>query len=847
MPSGDPATLRPITLTADGAHIPLRRTEFELVVDGPFVTTRALAVFHNGTGAVLEADLVVPLPPFASVGALQARWGQRALDGAVRGREAARGAYESAVSEGRAAVLGEGEGEDFARVRLAPVEPGDDVQVSLTLLHNALPIAEGHRVIVPLTYMPRYAEDPAALSATEAAALERPRAASDARADVMITLRGVSPSQVRCVSHATRVAAQGADAVLSVEDAPLDRDLLVEVLDRAEGDALVTLRRSGAEGPDGLGPCTLATVTPGRFADEGPTTPRTVLFLVDRSGSMEGRPMEAAKRAVRGSLRALGAQDRFNLIAFDDRLEALASSTVPFTDESLAQADRFATALTARGGTEASAALTSVLGDSLKGAKITWKQRFEPDAAARLRIVLFMTDGDVANAAGVLRAAREALANTRVHVLGIGDSVDHALLGELAELGGGTYTPVSSDEDLERAIQSLKSAFDAPLWTSVEASVLRGGESFPLAELEPARRWDLYAGAPFTFAWRGASQPGDALLLRGVGPDGVVRDQTISLDDVPAMDAAHARWASLRARRLTYRFDPADDAALEALGSNYGLITRRTSLFGLDPADVGGRAVEARVPVSYPLPRDLADSSDDDMSASAGDRALFGAVRAMPMMAMPMSASKPSPKRSKGGPLKRAAKSLAQFFAPSPPEAEAELDEASPAEPQEELARMDLAKLAPPPAPSPAPSRREELADDAAALRALFLAQGADGLFGDLPGTLAAVAALVSRGHTPREGDFRAELKRTAATLRARLPGLVGDEAVWAAVALALLTAPHGGALSGLSADLERLARAVALGDANALRRSVIELVEAAPAGWDASAEASAARARFLR
>ncbi|MEZ4392250.1 MAG: VWA domain-containing protein [Polyangiales bacterium] len=723
-------------------------------------------------------------------------------------------------------------------MRLAPIEPGDDVQVSLTLLHNALPTSEGHRVVVPLTYMPRYVEDPAALSATESAALARPRAASGARADVTITLRGVGPSQVRCVSHATQVAEQGSDAVLRVEDAPLDRDLIVEVLDRVEGDARITLRRSEAAGPDGLGPCTLATVTPGRFADEGPTTPRTVLFLVDRSGSMEGRPMEAAKRAVRGSLRALGAQDRFNLIAFDDRLEALASTPVPFTDESLAQADRFATALTARGGTEASAALTSVLGDALKGAKIAWKERFEPDRSARLRIVLFMTDGDVANAAGVLRAAREALVNTRVHVLGIGDSVDHALLGELAELGGGTYTPVSSDEDLERAIQRLKSAFDAPLWTSVEARVLRGGERLPPLELEPARRWDLYAGAPFTFGWRGEAQKGDALELQGRGPDGVVRTHTISLDAVPAMNEAHARWASLRARRLTYRFDPADDEALEALGAGYGLITRRTSLLGVDPAG-GGRAVEARVPVSYPMPREFDDSGPDALTAAAIGGAMAYAAAPMASLGVPPGAPPPSPKKSKGGPLRRAARSIAQLLAP--PEPEAEL--AAPFEDREEFAKIADAT----PAPAPAAPRADSPADDASALRALLLAQGADGLFGDLGGTLAAVAALVSRGHTPREGDFRAELKRTAATLRARLPGLAGDEATWAAVALALLTAPHGGAVVGLAEDLERLARAVRLGDPNALRRSVIALVEAAPLGWDRSAQAGAARRRFLR
>ncbi|MFO0629042.1 MAG: hypothetical protein U0325_25935 [Polyangiales bacterium] len=111
---------------------------------------------------------------------------------------------------------------------------------------------------------------------------------------------------------------------------------------------------------------------------------------------------------------------------------------------------------------------------------------------------------------------------------------------------------------------------------------------------------------------------------------------------------------------------------------------------------------------------------------------------------------------------------------------------------------------APMPAPPPAPTTAPD--DDTAALRALMLSQRADGLFGDVALTLASVAALVSRGHTHREGDFRAELKRTLATLRARGGGAGGG----GAVAARRHRAPHGAPrrdARGLDPSLDALAR----------------------------------------
>jgi len=876
MPHDDPTLQRPLTLrTPDGLFLPVQRAQFEVRVEGPHVTTEAHVTFHNETGRSVEADLVLPLPPFAVVQSLQARWGQRALDGIVQGKSAAKAAYKAAVAKGHAAALGEGEGEDFVRVRLSPIEADASVTVSLTLLHGATATMEGHRVVVPLTYMPRYVEDAATLTPTEVAALDRPRPVTlDARATVRFVVQGVTEAQVRCVSHATQTAALRAGVEVRVEAAALDRDVLLEVRDRPTGTAPVAIvRRNLGPGPDGLGPCGLVTVVPPAFADEGPTVPRTVLFLVDRSGSMGGRPMEAAKRAVRGSLRALGPDDRFNLIAFDDQLEALAPQTVPFTDETLRAADAFADSLDARGGTEASQAFQAVLRDKLPKMPTAWKGEISADTRTRLRQVVFMTDGDVAGAAGVLRAATEALGNTRVHVLGIGDAVNHALLGEIASLGGGTYTPVSTDEDLERALLHLKNALYAPVWMRVTASLLRGNTTVALNAQEPQGVWDLFAGTALTFAWRGFQQPGDVLQLAGVDAVGKPTTLAVALDDAADDPEAFARWATLRARRLTYRFDAADDAALEALGTAFRLITRRTSLVAVDPNDPGTRA-EVTVAVSLPLPGNVAEEEMTRSGIMGGGGPRMFAPAMVPTSAMAPAPPAP-PAASRGGSgsfVAKAMKKMKAMIAPSSADMDDdESDAPTPAtmdfmEREEADALYAMPAAMAPPAPPPPMAQgaararggraadgghgmapAPEPVDEAGALRALLLGQQADGMFGSVGDTLAAVAALVAHGHTHREGDYRAELKRTLATLRAKVASLAGHEAVWARLAVALLTVPHGIEPEGLDAGLAASVRAVVLTDAGSRRSAAVRAtLGLVPSGWDASARAAETRRRLL-
>lgn len=170
-----------------------------------------------------------------------------------------------------------------------------------------------------------------------------------------------------------------------------------------------------------------------------------------------------------------------------------------------------------------------------------------------------------------------------------------------------------------------------------------------------------------------------------------------------------------------------------------------------------------------------------------------------------------------------------------------------------------MAPRAPAVPASPAPARAAPAAaapapltivftDDDAGLRALLLNQKADGLFaGDIASTLAAVAALVGRGHTAREGLFRAELRRTTMTLRSKLSSLSGNEQMMALLALALLVMPHGDpAPDDLTPELANTLNGISLSDLADARAKVRAAMALAPAGWDAPALADGVKRAFL-
>lgn len=775
---------------ASGKSLSVRSLRVLSVVDGPFSSTTFTITFNNDLGGdgPLEGDLVFPLPPFASLKSLKAKVGNREIEGQFKPRDRAQADYDRAKQAGQTAALGESEGEDLARLRISPIEKGEDVEVAIEVVQPLAPTPDGHKLILATTYMPRYTETGSILNSTEQAAGDRPRPLTlAARANIEVRIKSISGKlpTVSCATHPSKIAEEDGQIVVRVSGEPLDRDMIVGIADKCEGaDPLVWVRYDSSDGPDSRGPSTALAIIPPKFADEGPTTPRDVVFLVDRSGSMgeqKNGPMTAAKRAVKGCLRALGPNDRFNIISFDTQIESLAPTSVEFSADTLAKADAFVDALEARGGTEASAAIVAALSGRAADHNQVVMEGAAPDPNLRLRIVVMLTDGAVGSAQHTLQQFRDKLHDTRFFCLGIGDGVSHATLASLAAEGRGTYIPAGTDvEGIEDVVSKLKSSIDAPLITGVKVRIDEDGQVRDAPQLESAGAIDLFAAESLLMAFRGPVKPGAVLIVSGQRSNG--EDFRFRAPIRPAGEAPEAPdavasiiWAMLRNKNLTYRFNSADDATLEEMGVAFGLVNRCTALIGVHAEQRGLKAPET-VPVVLPMPRNIAQANQ-----GGNDLAMRMIARAPIAFAAAATPGSYSHSATLGGSLTRSATMRGGSALESMTLGSLELERSvAPSPISEEDSSIYTRGFSMP---------RVTKLD----LRTLMLKQDADGMFGSLVATLVAVAAFAKQGHTARSGNFRAELRRTMAKVGSLpAPALSALEVQIAALTLAILRGEKG-------------------------------------------------------
>src|SRR5262249_41323537 len=133
--------------------------------------------------------------------------------------------------------------------------------------------------------------------------------------------------------------------------------------------------------------------------------PRDVVLVLDRSGSMAGWKITAARRAAARIVDGLTTADRFAVLSFDNSVEwpaRLPRSLIEANDRNRFSAVEHLAGLTSRGGTEMLAALEQAL--NLLAADDNIQPSASPAATlARDRILVLVTDGQVGNEDQILR------------------------------------------------------------------------------------------------------------------------------------------------------------------------------------------------------------------------------------------------------------------------------------------------------------------------------------------------------------------------------------------------------------------------------------------------------------
>jgi len=303
--------------------------------------------------------------------------------------------------------------------------------------------------------------------------------------------------------------------------------------------------------------------------------PKDIVFVMDRSGSMDGEKIEQVRSGLHFILSQLGEYDRFSIITFDDRAAVFEPILQPVEYWTLQAARRYVDQVSAGGWTDLDLALQT-------GLEIL--RRSEEREASRM--VVFLTDGlptagatDEELIAGHVHAAN-ARTQARLHVFGVGYDVNTHLLDRLAAENGGTVTYVQPDDDLESALTGFYGRIAHPVLTDVEVEF----DGLEATELYPQALPDFFQGSSLLLAGRYRAT-GDTATVRVHGRAGKDRREyayTFDLEQAGGRDFVPRLWATRRVGALLdqVRVEGETQALVDEireLGLSYGLVTPYTT------------------------------------------------------------------------------------------------------------------------------------------------------------------------------------------------------------------------------------------------------------------------------
>jgi Ca-activated chloride channel family protein len=554
--------------------------EINAKLKGPVAEVQVSQVFENTGSGQIEATFLFPLPYDGAVDELTLLVDGKEYAAKLLSKEDARRRYEEIVRTSRDPALLEWVGSGMFQTSVFPIPAGAKrtvvLKYSQLLRHSngltdfLFPLSTAKYTAKKLDKLSiRVAiENPSDIktvySPTHAVNVERP---DDRHAIATVELKDTIPGE----DFRLFTSAEAGDVAASV----------------------VSYRPEDSE--DGY---FLLLATPDIKRDDERRQAKTVVFVVDRSGSMSGEKMEQARDALKFVLNNLHEGDTFNIVAYDSEVESFRPELEKFNEETRLAATGFINGLFAGGTTNIDGALSRALGMLQDDDRPTY--------------VIFLTDGlptfgETNEAKIVENATAGNKVRARMFAFGVGYDLNSRLLDKLAREGHGTTEFVRPDEDIEAAVSSLYRRIGSPVMTDVTLTVdvegATAADGAATNRVYPGGPFDLFAGDQAVLVGRYRTSGDAKVTLRGkVGneektlrfPAELVDD---SKDDGNAFIAK--LWATRRVGEIIDEIDlhgKNDELIKELveLATKHGILTPYTSFLADDTSTVRDLAANTR-------------------------------------------------------------------------------------------------------------------------------------------------------------------------------------------------------------------------------------------------------------
>lgn len=610
----EPGDLPLMRFERDGRKhaLPLKHTAVDAVLTGPVARVRVTQTWRNPTDAALEAVYVFPLPENSAVDDLTLKIGERTIRAEIRKREEARATYEAARAAGHTAALLEQERPNVFTQSVANIPPRAELEVSVEYVQDLTYDAGEYEFVFPMVVGPRYIPgDPTGRSGTgrspdtetvpDASQITPPVVGAGRRSGHSISLRariesGFALHDLDVPTHEVQVSES--DDVTTVTLSPRDtlpnRDFVMRYRVDAEAPQAALLHHTDARG----GFFTLV-VQPPKLDVDGLVGQREMIFVVDVSGSMMGRPLSMCKAAMEDALRRLRPVDTFNVYTFAGQTGQVFPRPYPASDENLKRAMAYVAGQRAGGGTELANAVDAAL-----------RPDVEP---GRTRHVFFLTDGFVGNEDEILSLTRAFVEaqkgkgqRSRVFGFGVGSSVNRMLLDGLGQAGEGLAFYAVNREDPARGVEQMFHKVDSAVLE--EVSVDWGG--LAVSEVFPALPATVFASRPLVLHGRFTGAASGAIAVRGRVGDRIVELRVPLEASAPPGDVSlTSLWARAKIGDLSRAlWDGPDETVVESItktGLDFRLVTAYTSFVAVDSEVRVGDGKPATVVQPVEMPEDV--------------------------------------------------------------------------------------------------------------------------------------------------------------------------------------------------------------------------------------------------
>lgn len=567
---------------------PLERTSVTAKIAGFGAEVNVVQSFLNTSKTPIEAVYTFPLPNDAAVHRMRMKIGERVIEGSIKRRGEARQIYEAAKASGRNAALLDQERPNIFTQSVANIMPGSRIQIEISYVQLMKYDSGQFEFSFPMVVGPRFLGN-----APDPGKIDPPRVTrTGTNIDLSVEVdAGTTISNVNSVLHEIDTVGLGGNRVkvsLKKEDEIPNRDFILRYQAVGQQPKAAFVTHSDQRG----GFFTLVMMPPQR-PTASQIMPREIIFVMDQSGSQSGFPIEKSKELTLKMIKQLRPGDTFNVIGFANTVRTLWTEARSLSQENLTQAEAFVGTMQANGGTQLREGVVAAL-----------QGQHDP---ARLRIVLFNTDGYVGDEAMVLDTIQKQRDRARMFTFGIGNSVNRFLIDSMAEEGRGMAEYVTLAEAADKAVAGFVKRTQTPVLTDLSASF----NGVAVSDVQPQNLPDVFDNRPVVLYGRFAGGGRGQVTLNGkLG--GQPWSQTLDLDfsgrsNAGAVPILWARKKIAEIERTDYlaglkgqsRSPESVASRVTDLALQFGLMSQYTSFVAVETrvVNVGGKQRTVAVPV----------------------------------------------------------------------------------------------------------------------------------------------------------------------------------------------------------------------------------------------------------